>query len=73
MSDLEDKIRARAHEIWVSEGYPEGCAEQHWLSAQAMIMEEMAEAVVARKPAKTRAPRAKKAPTLKVVSSQDAA
>ena len=25
-----DRIRARAHEIWVSEGKPDGMHERHW-------------------------------------------
>ena len=29
-----DRIRARAHEIWVNEGRPEGSHERHWDQAQ---------------------------------------
>lgn len=29
-----DRIRARAHEIWVSEGKPDGMHERHWDQAQ---------------------------------------
>jgi len=28
--DREDRIRQRAHEIWESEGRPEGKAQEHW-------------------------------------------
>jgi len=34
---LEEKIRARAHEIWLREGRPEGQALTHWQRAEAEI------------------------------------
>ena len=34
MSDeTEERIRARAHEIWEAQGHPEGLAEEHWTQA----------------------------------------
>jgi hypothetical protein len=36
---LEEKIRARAHEIWVGEGRPEGQHLAHWRQAEAEIAE----------------------------------
>jgi hypothetical protein len=33
MGDYEQKIRQRAHEIWESEGRPEGRHEHHWQKA----------------------------------------
>jgi hypothetical protein len=33
----EDQIRAKAHEIWIQEGYPEGQADRHWHMAAAFI------------------------------------
>lgn len=37
MDDREDKIRARAHEIWEAQGHPEGLADQHWQQAASEI------------------------------------
>ncbi|MBV9704011.1 MAG: DUF2934 domain-containing protein, partial [Methylobacteriaceae bacterium] len=28
--DIEDRIRARAHQIWEEEGRPEGRDREHW-------------------------------------------
>jgi hypothetical protein len=36
--NLSDRIRARAYEIWVASGSPEGEAEQHWLTAEKEIL-----------------------------------
>lgn len=35
----EEKIRARAHEIWEQEGRPSGRAEEHWEQARREIEE----------------------------------
>lgn len=35
--DREERIRARAHELWVAEGRPEGQADRHWDAAKEMI------------------------------------
>ena len=32
--DREDRIRARAHAIWVAEGRPEGREREHWHLAE---------------------------------------
>jgi hypothetical protein len=32
--DLSERIRERAHEIWVANGYRDGEADQHWLAAE---------------------------------------
>jgi hypothetical protein len=29
----EDRIRARAYELWEAEGCPDGCADRHWEEA----------------------------------------
>ena len=38
--DVQVLIRMRAYEIWESEGYPEGKAEDHWLLAEAEILKQ---------------------------------
>jgi hypothetical protein len=38
--DLQILIRTRAYEIWESEGYPEGKADDHWLQAEAEIQNQ---------------------------------
>ncbi len=30
----EERVRARAHEIWEAEGRPEGGADRHWAAAE---------------------------------------
>ncbi|PZQ50341.1 MAG: hypothetical protein DI556_07220 [Rhodovulum sulfidophilum] len=37
---IEDRIRARAHEIWEREGRPEGAAARHWDEARLEIEAE---------------------------------
>ena len=32
--DLSERIRERAYEIWVANGYRDGEADQHWLAAE---------------------------------------
>jgi hypothetical protein len=34
---LEDKIRARAHELWVRDGRPDGQHLAHWQQAEAEL------------------------------------
>jgi hypothetical protein len=36
----EERVRARAHEIWVHEGYPDGRDLDHWRQAEAEIAAE---------------------------------
>jgi len=40
MDTLEQRIRARAHELWEEEGRPEGRAENHWAQARALVASE---------------------------------
>ena len=37
---LEDRIRARAQELWEQEGRPDGKAEEHWRQASQEVREE---------------------------------
>jgi hypothetical protein len=37
MDDREDRIRAKAHALWVEAGRPEGQADEHWLNAARLI------------------------------------
>ncbi len=39
-ADREDKIRARAYQLWEEEGRPEGRAEQHWFTARESLAVE---------------------------------
>lgn len=36
-ADQEERIRARAHELWESHGKPEGLDEEFWLKAESEI------------------------------------
>ncbi|WP_168788108.1 DUF2934 domain-containing protein [Paraburkholderia aromaticivorans] len=44
MSDptIEEKIRARAYELWQRDGCLEGCADEYWHMAPALVEKEMA-------------------------------
>lgn len=43
MSDMtmEEKIRARAFELWQQDGSLEGCADEYWRLARALVVQEM--------------------------------
>jgi hypothetical protein len=43
MPDQRDRISARAHELWVLRGRPEGSPEVDWLNAESEIKERAAE------------------------------
>ena len=38
--DLDTRVKARAHQIWESEGRPDGRESSHWEQAQWEISEE---------------------------------
>ncbi|GGF89626.1 hypothetical protein GCM10007301_56930 [Azorhizobium oxalatiphilum] len=38
--DIEDRIRERAHQIWLSEGQPQGRAQANWDMAKEIIAQE---------------------------------
>jgi hypothetical protein len=37
MDDREDRIRAKARELWEAAGRPDGEADEHWLKAARLI------------------------------------
>jgi Protein of unknown function (DUF2934) len=37
MDDFEERVRRRAHKIWMEEGCPEGRAEVHWDMARELV------------------------------------
>lgn len=39
-SDIEARIRARAHAIWEEEGRPDGRSEEHWARATREVAEQ---------------------------------
>jgi hypothetical protein len=39
---LEEKIRARAFELWQQDGSLEGCADEYWHMARALVEKETA-------------------------------
>jgi hypothetical protein len=40
MADRDERIRELAYLLWLEEGYPEGQAERHWLTAEILIESE---------------------------------
>jgi len=66
--DRDERIRKRAHEIWESEGRPEGAHHEHWLKASSEVDAE--DAAPAEKPkaakASPRKPRQPKAAAAEV-------
>ncbi len=71
MSD-EEKIRAKAHEIWLAEGKPEGKEKEHWEMAIAALAKAAKPKKVAA-PKKAAAPKAEKAAAPKVAKKPAAA
>ena len=37
MNDLDERVRQRAHRLWVEEGCPEGRSEVHWQKARELV------------------------------------
>jgi Protein of unknown function (DUF2934) len=37
MDDFNERVRQRAHRLWVEEGYPEGRSEIHWQKARELV------------------------------------
>ena len=50
--DLSERIRERAHQIWIASGYRDGEADQHWLAAEQEILSRLRPAAVAKASAK---------------------
>ncbi|BBK32687.1 DUF2934 family protein [Stella humosa] len=38
--DRQERVRRRAHELWITEGRPEGKAEDHWHAAEELTAHE---------------------------------
>ena len=68
MSDTEDKIRAKAHELWLAEGQPEGKADEHWQAAEALVRAD-----AEKKPRAPRKPRVAKEAATKEPAAKAAA
>jgi len=47
MDSREDRIRAKAHDLWEADGRPEGRDRQHWSEAAKLVEEEEREAAKA--------------------------
>ena len=43
MTDRNDRIREIAYFLWLDEGSPEGEAERHWITAEAIVDSEPSE------------------------------
>lgn len=43
IADREQRVRQRAHDIWQTEGCPEGRAKEHWARAEQEIADETVE------------------------------
>jgi hypothetical protein len=39
-TDSEEKIRRRAHQLWIEEGRPEGREREHWEKARKAVEDE---------------------------------
>jgi len=51
MSDMtiDERIRARAYELWQQDGALEGCADEYWHTACSLVEKETANAEAAQK------------------------
>lgn len=63
MNSVEQRIRELAHQIWESEGRPDGNAERHWQMASQLVQSEQQEDLqpLPTRKATTRKPRSKAA------------
>jgi hypothetical protein len=52
----DDRVRARAHQLWEREGRPEGQSERHWAQARTMLAAEHARKPVSPSKVVTRTP-----------------
>jgi hypothetical protein len=55
---MDDQIKHRAYELWEADGRPQGQDQNYWFKAVADLASQAAKTI---KPARKRAPRAKKA------------
>ena len=44
---VEERIRARAYELWQQDGCLEGCADEYWHMARVLVEKEMAASNIA--------------------------
>jgi hypothetical protein len=49
-SNLQNRIRERAYEIWNASGQVHGQAEQHWLAAEREILAQMTAEICTEQP-----------------------
>jgi len=42
LMSVEERIRARAYELWQQDGSLEGCADEYWHMARELVEKEMA-------------------------------
>jgi hypothetical protein len=68
----EEKIRAKAHELWLAEGKPEGKEMEHWKQAKAAIEGSAKKAPAAKKAAMPKA-KTEKAPAAAKMAKPQAA
>ena len=69
MSDREQRIRERAHAMWLDEGQPAGEHERHWEAACREIDAQVAASTdTDPAPAAPQAPKPKRAPRAKAAS-----
>jgi hypothetical protein len=40
---IEERIRAKAYELWQEDGSMEGCADEYWRRARSLVEAEIAE------------------------------
>ncbi len=60
-ANFEELVRARAYELWESEGRPLGRDAEHWLASEQATRAELALAAPAKAPKPKAAPRKKPA------------
>lgn len=61
---IEERVRERAHAIWIEEGCPEGRDQEHWLRAE----QEMGAVITVPAKAPARKPSARK-PSVKAAAA----
>ena len=68
-TNLLERIRERAYQIWCASGCPHGESDRHWLAAEHEILQSAKAAIPAKRTAAKKASRLLRRPTAKAAAA----
>ncbi|HEY5065431.1 MAG TPA: DUF2934 domain-containing protein [Xanthobacteraceae bacterium] len=68
-TNLLERIRERAYQIWCASGYPDGESDRHWLAAEHEILQSTKAAIPAKRTVAKKASRPLRRPTAKAAAA----